>query len=1332
MPTRSRTVPRLDAYLPLDRRRALAAGRELPEYTSGTALFSDLSGFTPLMEHLTNTLGPQRGAEELTCLLNALFTPMIAEVHRHGGAIIAFGGDALTCWFGDLGAAPCALAMQRHVSSFGAMETPAGPVRLSMKVGLATGPARRFGVGRPPHGRCDVLAGATMDRMAEAQHRAEKGQVVVDAATAAGLPGAALEPLADGFAVLAGLPGGPAPAPLADEPLPRLPAAFVRQWLAEPLYRRLRAGRGALSAELRLVTSIFVNFGGLDYDHDPEAGRKLQEYVTLAQECLARYEGHLADVACGDKGSVLYALFGAPITHEDDPVRAVRFALAFQEAVQALPFITAQRIGIGLGRDYAGVLGSAERCTYTVLGDAVNTSARLMQAAQPGQILVTERVERAAAGHYAFRSLGSIALKGKGEPLPIFAPLAVDNSWLAVEQEPLVGREKEQRTLAAVLDRAQAGTGQVLFLLGEAGVGKSALVRHLLHQARERGWNTQLSACLSYGQSTPYLPWRAFLEELARLAPEMDGMERARRLRDLAAALPDPPGQRGYWRARFPLLGEVLGLDVPDTALTRSLEGELRRDNTFQLLEALVRSLAAQRPALVIVEDAHWADELSLQLAAHIGRGLGDLPMLLVVVQRPPVEDLPPALRALRSLPHQTTLILTALEAGAAEELARQRLHAAALPPELEALLHARAQGNPFFVEELVRALLEAGCLLREDGAVRLHGDWGAQQLPDTIEGLVQARLDRLAEEERLTLKVSSVIGRTFQRPLVREVHPSRPAEPALARQFERLAEVAFVALEEAAPTWRYAFGHAILHEVTYGTLLFAQRRQLHGEIGAVLERWHGGDLPRVLDLLAYHYARSEEREKAVHYLQRAAEKARREYANEVALGYYSQALERLRPTEQEMRYDLLAGRERIYDLQGARELQDSDLMEMGRLAEELRDPRRQVEVLNRRSRQAADMGQFQEARDFATRSWQLADHWSAEAGAAEAQKTLGIVHGSMGEYEQAAQSFSTALATYQALRDPQGESACLISLGLIHLYRGNLDEALRFYHQALGIVQDLADRRKEGRLLDNMGVAYRLGGDYGQARLYGEQARAIFQEIGDWPALSINLESMGATSMAQGDLDAALSFYQSALELARRFQDPEGEATCLCSLGLLYLFIAKLAPAYSSLRAAVRLFRHLGHRRGEADALHNVAVLLLAQGRARASSQVFRRALAIRREIGERDNALVTQAWLGRAYLELGRVDQAGDCLDEVQAQLEAGGYGGDAPEQQILWAAYLVWQARGKIDAARSALARAHDRVHEQAGRIGDAQLQRSFLERIPTNREIEAAWQAEQKRQ
>ncbi len=1303
----------LAAYLPLDRRLALVEGRPLPERCRGSVLFADLSGFTPLMERLVGALGPQRGAEELTLLLNQVFGRLIETVHRYGGAIVAFGGDALTCCFlGERAgrrATEAGLAMQRVMAEIGTLETTAGPVQLSMHIGIGSGEMRRFLVGREPYGLVDLLAGKPVERMGQAQGYAQAGEVVVDRETAWEVPG---EEVAEGY--YRALPGtettvGELPA------LPALPAEAVRRWLTEAVWRRIQSGGRAFAAELRLVTSVFVRFDGLDYEGDAEVGKKLDRYVGEVQQLLGRYEGHLGMVACGEKGSVVLGVLGAPLSHEDDVARAVGFAEELLERGKSLGYLQGQRVGISHGRVYAGVLGSERRWTYTVMGDEVNLSARLMGKAGLDTVLVSERVLEGAAGRWRFEALGQVAMKGKAQPVPVYLLRGKEERVERREGErEVVGREQEQERLQELL--AQEG-GRVLEVVGEAGVGKTALVEAVLEEVERAGRPVYVGRCVGYGQKTAYLPWRRVIEQMGGLRTERD---REGQLRKVVRRLADPAGRVGYWEARFPLLAEAVGLRVEETPLTRALEGELRRDNTFQVLEAVLEQWG--RGGVVVIEDGQWADELSRLLAVEMGRMVcRPAGVALLVVRR---EEDGEGWEGLSGLPGYERVALEALGAEAVEELARRRL--GKRPGErLRTVLQERAQGNPFFVEELVRTLEEGGQLVERDDEVDLREE-EAVQVPETVEGLVRARIDRLGEGERLTLKVAAVVGREFERGIVWAVHPERPAEGVMGRQLAHLEEAAFTQLEEGEPWWRYAFRQATLQEVAYETLLYAQRRALHGAIGAELEQRCRGDEWGVVEVLAYHYARSGEREKAIAYLRWAGDKARREYANKEALAYYTEALERLRKGEEELRYELLSGRERIYDLLGEREAQGRELDEMERLAQAMGDGHRQVEVLNRKARRLADMGAYEEGLILIRSSLDLARQVEDLEGLAEGYKAFGVLQASAGDYKGAEQAFRQALETYRHIGDREGEFTSLNNLGLLSDYCGNIDGSLNFYRQALEISAELNDPRWEARLLINLGLAYLRRSAYDLACLHGEQALEASREVGDQPAVVICLGALAEVAFLQGDLQRARTYHQEALDLAWSLQDAEGAALAQANLGLLALCRGDLEEAETWLHQAVNRYRQIGSRRGEALALHGLGQVAFWAGRPALARDLFAKALAIRTEIGEVGNDLLSRSWLGLTILLQGDPEEARRHLDAVLEGLARKGYGGDAPEQEIWWATYRIWQGLGEEEKARRSLERAYHLVQEQASFVSDPANRRTLLQQIPVNREIVRGWE------
>ena len=370
-------------YIPMDRRQALVRGESLSDWTSGAALFADISGFTPLTEALARSLGPLRGAEELTRQLNQVYDVLIAEVNRYGGSVIGFAGDAITCWFTErqdqdsypslectplcapacARAVACALAMQQAMEQFAVVELLSGEtVSLAMKAAVASGPARRFIVGDPRIQLLDALAGETIVRMAAAEHEANRGDVVIDAQTAAQLGEQAQvvgwrteAETGQRFAVVSGLTNPVEPAPWPPLEPQVLREEQTRPWLLPTVYEWLRAGVGEF-LELRPGIALFLRFEGIDYDGDEAAGEKLDAYIRWAQRVLTRYEGSLLQLTIGDKGSFFYAAFGAPIAHEDDARRAVIATLELCTPPANLDFIQPVQIGLTQGTMRTGEL----------------------------------------------------------------------------------------------------------------------------------------------------------------------------------------------------------------------------------------------------------------------------------------------------------------------------------------------------------------------------------------------------------------------------------------------------------------------------------------------------------------------------------------------------------------------------------------------------------------------------------------------------------------------------------------------------------------------------------------------------------------------------------------------------------------------------------------------------------------------------------------------------------------------------------------------------------------------------------------------------------------
>ncbi len=459
--------------MPRDRRSALATGRPIPSHSTGTVCIADLSGSTQLTEALVRAMGVQRGAEEITSYLNLVYDALTAAVDRYAGSVINFSGDAITCWFdGDDGRRACAAALEMlaGMNNFAAMTMPAGAAPLSLHVGIAHGPVRRFIVGNPDIQIIDVLAGATLERMAAAEKLASSGEIVLDPATVAQLAGAAdfHDMRADAetgalYGVLRKLSPMPEPCPWPALRSAALDEASIRPWLLPPMYERLSEGKGEFLAELRPSVALFLKFSGIDFDTDPEAEAKLDAYMRWVQGVITSYDGQLLQLTIGDKGSYTYAAFGAPVAHADDGARAAAAAVALRAPPAELSYITACQIGLSGGRVRAGPYGGSTR-TYGVLGDTVNLAARLMQAAQPGQVLVSESLVPAMDAGFVMQPLQPIRVKGKREPIAIYS-LAGARAETSIHLNepryllPMIGRNDELAQIERAFSRSDAGPG---------------------------------------------------------------------------------------------------------------------------------------------------------------------------------------------------------------------------------------------------------------------------------------------------------------------------------------------------------------------------------------------------------------------------------------------------------------------------------------------------------------------------------------------------------------------------------------------------------------------------------------------------------------------------------------------------------------------------------------------------------------------------------------------------------------------------------------------------------------------------------------------------------
>ncbi len=1150
------------AYLPRDRLRALASGQELPERTSGSALFADISGFTALTSRLTRALGLRRGAEELPRHLDRVYQALIEQVHAHGGSVISFAGDAITCWFdADHGAraTSAALALQRAMEHFREVELPDGSkATLALKVAVATGSVRRMVVGNPEVQLMDVIAGDTLVRLAAGEALAASGEVILDAATVEGLSDrvrVAQWRESDGqrFAAVTDLTERPHPKDA--EPVPG--ATDLTGWLLPAVQERLQAGQGEFLTELRPVVALFLGFAGIDYDNDAEAPRKLDCFIRRVQAEAARLQGSLLQLTIGDKGSYLYLAFGAPVSNEDDARRAVTVAWSLLSLQEEFDFITSLRIGISQGTMRTGAYGGHSRRTYGALGDETNMAARLMGLAASGQVLAGEQVARSTQATSDWRALEPVSVKGRSTKLPVFELLSAGVKRAARSDGQLIGRKAELDSLLDQLELARGGSGQTVRLLGEAGIGKTGLVNALLGETAATTRQLQGEA-EAFQADTPYGPWRRILEGILELPAKRSREAVAAAMGDLAPAL----------LPRLPLLAPVLSLALPDNQLTASLDAELRKAAREALILDLLRHTArgaaeSGQVLLLVIENEQWLDPLSRDLLAETERLVHDLPILLVITSRPTGLPVPDAIR------------LKPLGDREARELLQLRLTGKTLTATVRDRLLKQAEGNPHYLEELASFVLERG------------SDSDAEpELPASLHSLVLSRLDRLSEQQKALLKAASVFGRSFRLDWLNGYHPALGGLQRVRQAALELGRLELTSPQGSSPlVW--LFRQLLTRDVSYGSIPYSVRATLHERLARYVEEHYASETEPMLELLALHYGHGEDLDKKREYLLRAGMAAQDSYANESALLWFGQVLPLLEPAA------------RPYVLQRQGQVQ----VHLGKYAEaeaSFRQALLEAGGKSDRARSFRLLGELKEKQgDYAAALDWLEQARTALKGVTESAELIqvllaegGNVLWQQGEYELARERLNEALQLATASADNQGTARALHGLGNIELYQGNLPEARRLFGESLAKRRQAGDSLGIANALNNLGIIAASQEGAQRARELFEESLQIRRAIGDRAGTAVALNNVGFMAAEAGDAQAAETMYRESLRLRREIGDRLGTAVTLNSLGHLQWQRQLPAAAAASYSESLQLAQEIGNVREVAAAVAGASAI--------------------------------------------------------------------------------------------------------------------------------------------
>lgn len=1192
-------------------------------------VFVDVSGFTRLSERLAR-LGPA-GAEELTDLVGHCFTDLLADAYDQGGSLLKFGGDALLLAFDGQDhptrAATAAIAMRRTTRRLGSLKTSVGNVRLRTSTGMHSGDLHLFNVGRSH--RELIVTGPVPSRTLAMEAAADAGQIIVSPEIAAELP--------EGLVGAGKSPGlllrDRALGSSSSLTVPVQPPGDAELSSSVPLAVRSHLTDGGSDPEHRYVAVAFLRFGGVDRllqsGQADQVADALDKLVTFVQDAADDHEVTFLGTDIDRDGGKIVLVAGAPQAKDDDCGRMLAALRRIADGGGALSL----RIGANRGRVFVGDIGPPHRRTYTVMGDAVNLTARLMGAAGEGEILATEELLSHSRTPYNTTPREPFTVKGKSEPVRADAVghQARGTAWAGIRSaplSPLAGRDRELDTLLWTMAEVHSGSGRTVHISGPAGIGKSRLMDELGRRHDDRPF--VCAASEPYETTTPWSTLRQFLMQALDL--EGDGVALAERL--CQRVRQSAPEQMGW----LPLLGDVIGTAIAATPQTTAIEPRVARRRTNELVIAL---LDAQfpGPAVFVFEDLQWADEASTGALQQISSAARERAWMILTTSR--------ADAASTSDPSEseTNLFLGPLDEDAAKALINAATAEEPLHPHRRDALVRHAEGNPLFLEELIRSGVGAG---EDEG-----------ELPDSVQAVVAAGLDRIPIQYRRLLQYAAVVGGEFERATLEQVAAEPvPSTAALLREWGDLAV--------SAGDGVLRFRNRVVRDVAYQTLSFRKRRELHLRAGEVLEQNAAGSANPPAELLSLHFLHARRYDKCWAWAKLAADRARKVFANVEEARLYERALA------------------------ASRHLADVDEQAVGEIWEA------QAGAWHRAGDYERAEAAYRQARRYLSDPVALARLYMGGARIAELKgnantavrrlrKAMRVVEGDPGSAPTIRARLEIMHGWMSQRRGRTQEARSAAARALETAAASSLADVERTPLAILGSIIEAGRLTAEAYLLMDW-TALHLGS--GEPRNHAEKALAVFESLNDLNRVAFTLNVLGAFAYYRGSWDEAADLYRRALEAYERAGNEADAAQARYNAAEVLLDQGRLDEARKMLEDIVPVYRAVGYRAGLALTSRDLGRIAARAGDLDNAQRLLEEAREILAGFGATASVLEVDLWVAELALREGRPAQALELLESIMCRVESDGSATiNAATYRLLGCTY---SALGRTAEAADALSR------------------------------------------
>jgi len=1277
----------------------------------GAAMFVDLSGFSTMTDVLS--MHGAHGAEVLADMMRVVFEPLVNAVYAQGGFVIGYAGDAFNAVFPaeqDAGQTmqrclASALAMQAHTKIQSQVSTPYGDFLIRIKVGIGFGETT-WQIFKSINGRRASywFRGESLNGAVSGEESAHAGEIVADAVSYALLKNIVDATSVDDCFLIQAIHADVPTSHLLSPPQPV--EDLVEIFFPDSITRLPIAG------EFRQVVNLFIDIPASISDEALIA--PFMETVYLLQE---QYGGFFLRPDLGDKGFNLLMFWGAPTTHENDVERALNFILELSSRTRMI-----LRVGISYHMAYAGFIGSSKREDYTAYGWGVNLAARMLERTGEGEYWMDEDTARRAEKHFNCKYLGSYHFKGFKHEQKAFALLGRKNLVETVYQGQLIGRSKELETLASFIEPLkQSQFAGVMVLKGEAGIGKSRLVHSF--QYSEHFDDLAAHWVICQADEILRLPFNPFTDWLKKRFELLEGQPDeinlvtfSRNLQELIEATADADLAAELTRTSS-VLAALINISVPNS-LYENLDAKGRYDNTLSALSVLLRAESLQKPLILFMEDTHWLDKDSGAFLSYFVRTLlsepeKQYPIAIIATQRPEGDSV--------YMMDEVSISAIQLDKLSAADMSRLAEDVLGFPvaDSLLTLLDSRADGNPFFAEQVLRYLLEQNALTLDHHGKYFVSKQSEISLPTDVRAILVARLDRLPQHVKETVQTAAVLGREFEVRVLREI---------LRADTDFLLHMAQA---ENASIWaplseiEYIFRHALLRDAAYSMQLLTRQHELHGLAVSAMEIVYQDDLEPHYGELSYHAEKAKLKEKALHYLTLAGNFSLSVYQNQQAIDYFTRALALTASDDLHIKFDLMLLRVECYYNSSESIAQAKDLDILEKLANDLKDDELLGRAYMRRSYYFSTLGDFQSVITYASKAKELAE-------AVHDRKTL------LATYLVLPHSFLRVSKTTEALhyakeglnyarevKNRRGEGSALSILGLVSLEVENPSIAREHQEQALVIALELRDQYLEAQVLNNLANAVGLSqGDYPAARDYFEKAYSTFHELGSANGKGITLTNLGWLAGILGDYSAAIHYHEQALIILRELGLRSQEMYACINLSAAMGAQENASDSLKWAQKALDLSTKIGDRTGDGWSYFYLGYAHLLNKNPDEAKQAFLKSIELRQTVNAAVLVVEARAGLIHAYLEIG---------DQVSAQSEAEhvihymnvdeSFAGAEEPLRIYLA---LFQALEKIKDPRISvvLQNAIQLLNTQVSKLRSEEARLLYVENVPWRRAIQGA--------